>query len=44
MERFKGLAFADNICLFVQRWSDLKAKLEKLEKETGYVELKINEN
>jgi hypothetical protein len=35
--------FADDICLLAQRWSDRKAKLEKLEKEAAKVGLKINE-
>jgi hypothetical protein len=43
MESLEGLDFADDVCLCAQRWSDIKAKLEKLEMEAGKVGLKINE-
>jgi hypothetical protein len=43
MERLEYLDFADDVCLLAQRWSDTKAKLEKLEKEAAKVGLKINE-
>jgi hypothetical protein len=41
-ERLEGLDFADDICLLAQRWSDIKAKLEKLDIEAAKVGLKIN--
>jgi len=32
MERLEDLDFADETCLLVQRWSDIKTKLKKLNK------------
>lgn len=43
MERLEDFDFADDIGLIAQRWSDIKAKLEKSEKEAARVGLKINE-
>jgi len=34
--------FPDDLCLLAQRWSDIKAKLKKLENEATEVGLKIN--
>jgi predicted nucleotidyltransferase len=42
MERL-DLDFGDDTCLLVQRWSDTKTKLKKLNKEPGKVRFKINE-
>lgn len=42
IKRSDDLDFADDICVLSQRWSDIKAKLEKLEKEAAKVGLKIN--
>lgn len=42
-ERLEDLDFANDICLLAQRWSDIKAKLEKLETEAAKVGLKTKE-
>jgi hypothetical protein len=42
MERLENLDFADDI-LLLQRWSDTKTKLKKLDKEQAKVKFKINE-
>jgi hypothetical protein len=41
IKRCDDLDFADDICLLAQRWSDMTAKLEKLETEVAKVRLKI---
>ena len=43
IERLDDVDFADDLCLLAQRWSDIKAKLKKLENEATEVGLKINE-
>jgi hypothetical protein len=43
MERLEDLDFANDVCLLVQRWSDTKTKLKKLNKKPAKVGFKINE-
>jgi hypothetical protein len=43
IKRCDDFNFADDICLLAQRCSDMKAKLEKLQKAAAKVGLKINE-
>jgi hypothetical protein len=43
MERLEDLDFADDICLLVQRWSDIKTELKKLNKEPAKMGFKIKE-
>jgi Reverse transcriptase (RNA-dependent DNA polymerase). len=40
MEKLEDNDFADEICLLAQGWSDIKAKLEKLEKDATKMGLK----
>ena len=42
MERLDDVDFADDLRLLAQRWSDIKAKLKKLENEATEAGLKIN--
>jgi hypothetical protein len=42
MERLDDVDFADKLCLLAQIWSDIKAKLKKLENEATEMGLKIN--
>jgi glycosyltransferase A (GT-A) superfamily protein (DUF2064 family) len=39
VERLDDVDCGDDICLLAQRWSDIKAKLEKLETEAAKVVL-----